>query len=115
MEMAEAIHSYISDQLPEAEYQDLSDNGRNEIETGYSYKGEDFEFEFSLAGTVNSDPEILDEGLRKIVFHADKQTEVYRDAVKEIERLTGVEAERKFYGEYEFEELRLERSRFRSV
>lgn len=70
-EMADRIHEYVVSALQEAgrdfSYEALN-SGRSEIEEGYSYSLEDTSFDFSLAGTVNEDPEILKDSDRRAVF-----------------------------------------------
>lgn len=70
-EMADRVHEYIVSALQEAgkdfSYEALNSD-RSEIEEGYSYSLEDTSFDFGLAGTVNSDPEILEGSSRRAVF-----------------------------------------------
>ena len=70
-EMADRLHEYIVSTLQETgkdfSYEALNTE-RPEVEEGYSYFLEDASFDFSLAGTVNEDPEILEDSSRNAVF-----------------------------------------------
>jgi len=75
-EMADSIHEYVVSTLQETgrefSYEAL-DSGRSEVEEGYSYSLEDASFDFSLAGTVNSKPEILEGSSRRAVFQVEEE------------------------------------------
>lgn len=97
-EMAESVHTYILNFLEEdVEYSEIEDD-RREVETGYRYSGEDLNFKFSLAGPVNSDPEILREGKREIVLQAEEESEVYRELLKDLEKRTESFTEKEYGG-----------------
>lgn len=105
-EMAETVHKYILDSLSmeDIEYAEIPDN-RREIETGYTYSGKGLEFKFSLAGTFNSDPEILKNGKRKIVLQTEDENTAYRELIKDLERQRGSKIEEKQFGEIDIYEL----------
>lgn len=105
-EMAAEIHGYILDSVEDSVgYSEIS-GGRREVETGYVYTTEESMFKFSLAGTVNSDPDILREGKRKIVLQTEKkEDDSFQRIVERLGSETGSLTERR-YGEleiYEFE------------
>lgn len=87
-EMADRIHEYVVSALQETgkdfSYEALNSD-RSEIEEGYSYSLGDTSFDFSLAGTVNSDPEILEGSKRRAVFqvHEEGEWPIVRDALEE--------------------------------
>ena len=98
-EMAESVHRYILESLDSDEIDYLEIEGdRREVETGYRYSGEDLEFKFSLAGTVNSEPEILREGKREIVLQAGDENEAYRELLEDLEQQVGSVMEEREYG-----------------
>jgi hypothetical protein len=70
-EMADSLHEYIVSALQgtgkDFSYEALNTQ-RPEVEEGYSYFLEGTFFDFSLAGTVNEDPEILEDSSRRAVF-----------------------------------------------
>lgn len=87
-EMADRIHEYVVSALQETgrdfSYEALNTE-RPEVEEGYSYFLEDTSFDFSLAGTVNEDPEILEDSSRRAVFQVQEDSEwpVIREALEE--------------------------------
>lgn len=92
-EMAENVHSYVQQffEDEELEYSEISGD-RSEVETGYTYSFNDFEFKFSLAGTFNSDPEVLRDGNRKIVLQSERgEPDIYRELLEDLEVQTGSE------------------------
>lgn len=104
-EMAEKVHRYILESLEEpVEYTEISGD-RREVETGYNYTAEGLEFKFSLAGTVNSDPEILRDGKRKIVFQTEDDSEAYQRLLKELEKDLGTELKERNYGDLDIYEI----------
>lgn len=106
--MAESVHSYILNSLDEEiEYAEISGD-RREVETGYNYSTEGLEFKFSLAGTFNSDPQILKNGKRKIVLQAEERDEAYRDILEDLEKQNDSQIKEKQYGELEVYELEID-------
>ncbi len=103
--MTDEVHSYILEQLDEdVDYSEISGE-RAEIESGYTYSTEGSEFKFSLAGTVNSDREILREGKRKIVLQTEQEDDSFQKILGALEQRT-VRSRKRSYGEiqlYEFE------------
>jgi hypothetical protein len=98
-ETAENVHNYVQQffEDEELEYSEISGD-RSEIETGYTYSVNDFDFKFSLAGTFNSDPEILRDGGRKIVLQSeDEEPDIYRELLEDLEVQTGSEPEKSSY------------------
>lgn len=107
-EMAESVHRYILESLEEpVEYAEIS-GGRREVETGYKYSTEGLEFKFSLAGTVNSDPQILRDGKRKIVLQTEEFDEAYRDILEDTEKQNNSQIKEKQYGEFEVYEIEID-------
>lgn len=95
-EMAESVHMYILDSLDEdVDYSKIEDN-RREVETGYRYSGGKIDFKFSLAGTVNSNPEVLREGKRKIVFQTENENKAYNELLEDIEKNASSVNEKEF-------------------
>lgn len=87
-EMADTFHEYIVSALQETgkdfSYEALKTE-RPEVEEGYSYVLGGTSFDFSLAGTVNEDPEILEGSRRKAVFQVQEEGEwpTIREALEE--------------------------------
>lgn len=86
-DMADQVHRYVVSTLQETgrefSYEALN-SGRSEIEEGYSYSLQGASFDFSLAGTVNSEPEILEGSSRRAVFQVEVEDEwpVIREALE---------------------------------
>lgn len=70
-EMAEAINEYVLDSLGAVEDYGSLNSERSEVESGYWYETEELDFDFSLAGPVNSNPDVLSGSSRKAVFQVE--------------------------------------------
>ena len=87
-EMADRIHDYVLSALQKTgkdfSYEVLAPE-RSEVEEGYRYSLEDTSFDFSLAGTVNSEPEILQGSNRRAVFqvHSSEEWPMILDLLEE--------------------------------
>lgn len=104
-DMTDKIHQYLLGLLEDdVEYSEISGD-RRELESGYTYRTEGSEFKFSLAGTVNSDPEILQNGKRKIILQTEQNDSSFHKVINELEQQTVSQRERSYDGInlYEFE------------
>ncbi|WEL23150.1 hypothetical protein [Candidatus Nanohalovita haloferacivicina] len=95
-EMAVAVNEYVLDSLDVRPEYSVLDSDRSEVESGYVYDLDGLSFDFSLAGPVNGDRDILSGSSRRAVFQVDG--EGWPEVLQSLDEGVGAELSEKDVG-----------------